>query len=29
MHAVVVGMRIPNADDKTWRNNQWYGIVEQ
>jgi hypothetical protein len=29
MYTVVVGMRLPNVDDKTWHDNKWHGIVEQ
>jgi hypothetical protein len=29
MYTVFAGMRIPNADDKTWYDNKWRSTVEQ
>jgi hypothetical protein len=29
MYAPIVGMRVPNADDETGRENKWRGAVEE
>jgi hypothetical protein len=29
MHTAVSSMCFPNADNKTWHENKWRGIVEQ
>jgi hypothetical protein len=29
VYALIVGMRIPNIDNKTGRENKWYGLAKE